>query len=66
MEHRYTESGLQLGLTVFLFFQLLAGVMNVLLLAPVWMQILHLLTADLIWIGLVLYVNQTQRKTSII
>ncbi len=66
VEHRYTESGLQLGLTVFLFFQLLAGVMNVLLLAPVWMQILHLLTADLIWIGLVLYVNQTQRKTSII
>jgi len=34
--------------------QLLAGVVNVLLLAPVWMQIVHLLLADLLWIGLVL------------
>lgn len=30
------------------------GVVNVLLLAPLWMQVLHLLTADLIWISLVL------------
>ena len=28
--------------------------MNVLLLAPVWLQLVHLLLADLIWIGLVL------------
>lgn len=34
--------------------QLLAGTMNVLLLAPVWMQIVHLLLADLLWISLVL------------
>ena len=34
--------------------QLLAGVMNLLLLAPVWMQLLHLLLADLLWIALVL------------
>jgi heme A synthase len=34
--------------------QLLAGVANVLLLAPVWMQIVHLLLADVLWIGLVL------------
>ncbi len=34
--------------------QLLAGVTNLLLLAPVWMQMLHLLLADLLWISLVL------------
>jgi cytochrome c oxidase assembly protein subunit 15 len=33
--------------------QLYAGAMNLLLLAPVWMQIVHLLLADLLWIGLV-------------
>jgi heme A synthase len=37
--------GLQLGL----------GMLNVLLLAPVWMQMLHLLAADLVWIGLVIF-----------
>ncbi|HEU5171318.1 MAG TPA: COX15/CtaA family protein [Gemmatimonadales bacterium] len=31
-----------------------AGAMNVLLLAPVWLQLLHLLLADLLWISLVL------------
>jgi heme a synthase len=36
------------------FIQLLAGLVNVLLLAPVWMQIVHLLLADLLWIGFVL------------
>ena len=30
------------------------GLLNLLLLAPLWMQILHLLTADLVWIALVL------------
>jgi heme A synthase len=34
--------------------QLLAGLVNLILLAPVWMQIIHLLLADLVWIGLVL------------
>jgi cytochrome c oxidase assembly protein subunit 15 len=34
--------------------QLLAGLLNVALLAPVWMQIVHLLLADLVWISLVL------------
>lgn len=34
--------------------QLGAGVVNLALLAPVWMQILHLLLADLLWIALVL------------
>lgn len=31
-----------------------AGLMNLVLLAPLWMQILHLLLADLLWIALVL------------
>ncbi len=34
--------------------QLLAGLANVILLAPVWMQLVHLLLADLLWIALVL------------
>lgn len=33
-----------------------AGAVNLLLLAPVWMQILHLLLADLLWISVVLLV----------
>lgn len=38
----------------FVFIQLTAGAVNVLLLAPIWMQIVHLLLADLLWIGFVL------------
>jgi heme A synthase len=34
--------------------QLCAGLVNLLLQAPVWMQLVHLLLADLVWIGLVL------------
>jgi heme A synthase len=34
--------------------QIVAGVLNVVLLAPVWMQIVHLLLADLLWISAVL------------
>jgi heme A synthase len=34
--------------------QLMAGLVNFLLRAPVWMQIVHLLCADLLWISLVL------------
>lgn len=30
------------------------GLLNLLLLAPIWMQLIHLLTADLLWISLVL------------
>ena len=40
---------------IFLFIlQLGAGVINLVLLAPVWMQVVHLLLADLVWITLVL------------
>jgi heme A synthase len=34
--------------------QLAAGVINVFLLAPIWMQLVHLFLADLLWISLVL------------
>lgn len=34
--------------------QLVLGALNVALLAPVWMQLVHLLMADLLWIALVL------------
>lgn len=34
--------------------QLLVGLLNVALLAPVWMQLVHLLLADALWIALVL------------
>jgi cytochrome c oxidase assembly protein subunit 15 len=33
--------------------QLCAGLINLVLLAPVWMQLVHLLLADLVWIALV-------------
>ena len=34
--------------------QMLGGLVNVLLLAPVWMQMVHLLVADLLWIAFIL------------
>ncbi len=36
------------------FAQVLMGTANVLLLAPIWLQVIHLLVADLLWIALVL------------
>lgn len=42
------------GVTVLAVTQLVAGVINVMLLAPVWMQLLHLLLADVLWITVVL------------
>lgn len=35
--------------------QLAAGLINISLLAPIWMQLTHLLLADLLWIALVLF-----------
>ena len=39
--------------------QWLAGLINILLLAPVWMQLVHLLMADLVWIFWVLLAANT-------
>lgn len=41
-------------LNVLVFVQIAAGGVNILLLAPVWMQLIHLFLADLLWITLVL------------
>jgi len=35
--------------------QLAAGVTNILLLAPIWMQLVHLLLSDLVWISFILF-----------
>jgi len=43
-----------IGLMGMVFVQLVAGASNLALLAPVWMQIVHLLLADLLWIALVI------------
>lgn len=43
-----------LSLAVLVGVQLLVGVANIWLLAPVWMQLVHLLVADFVWIALVL------------
>lgn len=43
------------ALTLLVVVQLLAGLVNVYLLAPVWMQLVHLLLSNLIWITLVIF-----------
>jgi cytochrome c oxidase assembly protein subunit 15 len=47
-------SKLATGLVVLLSAQLSVGILNVLLLTPVWLQILHLFVGDVFWIALVL------------
>lgn len=37
--------------------QILCGFINILLLAPVWMQIVHLFTADILWVTTILFFN---------
>ncbi len=51
---RTRHSQLAIYVLVLALAQLCAGALNVILLAPVWMQITHLLLADLVWIALVL------------
>jgi len=46
-------------LIAFVLLQLTAGLVNVLLLAPIWMQIVHLFLADMVWICLVLVTANT-------
>ncbi len=41
-------------LNLAIYLQLIAGAINIMLLAPIWMRLLHLLLADLLWILLVL------------
>ncbi len=44
---------------LFVFLQILLGIVNVALLAPVWMQIAHLLVADLLWLSLIIMVAES-------
>ncbi len=46
---------LALSLVILIITQVGLGLLNVVLLAPVWLQIIHLLVSDLIWIALVLF-----------
>lgn len=46
-------------LATFVFVQWTAGITNVLLLAPVWMQVIHLFLADLVWISYILLAAYT-------
>jgi cytochrome c oxidase assembly protein subunit 15 len=50
--------------TVMVFVQVLAGFANIYLLAPIWMQLLHLLIADVLWITVVLLVCEEVRAGS--
>jgi heme A synthase len=54
-----------IGLSVLFVFQLLAGMVNVLLLAPVPMQLIHLFLADAVWITLVLLAATTFQPTEV-
>jgi heme A synthase len=53
-----TLAGMVAGLVVL---QLLVGLVNLWLLAPVWMQLVHLLLADLLWIAFVLFADASAR-----
>jgi heme A synthase len=52
-DHARTAATRVLGLTLF---QLAVGAVNLALLAPVWMQLIHLFVADVLWIAVVLMV----------
>ena len=43
-----------LAVATLVLLQIAAGLLNVLLLAPIWLQLTHLLLADLLWLALVL------------
>ena len=57
-------SAVRMGVVVaaLVFLQLAAGAVNIVLLAPVWMQILHLLLADLLWVALVVTTLEAGRE----
>jgi heme A synthase len=56
--HEQSFSVLSAGLLGLVLLQLTAGAINVILLAPLWLQIIHLLLADGLWIGLVVYFDR--------
>ncbi len=52
--HGAATRSLSMAVAALVVIQLLAGLLNLYLLAPVWMQLVHLLLADLLWIAFVL------------
>jgi len=59
-----TRRSLAMALAGLVAAQWLAGITNVALLAPVWMQLLHLFLADLVWIVLVLLAATVLAETT--
>lgn len=51
------------GLIALVVLQVSLGIVNVFLLAPVWLQMTHLLVADLVWIVLVLFSDEMLMAT---
>ena len=51
--------GMSLAVVGLLMAQIVLGALDVLLLAPVWMQVLHLLGADCYWVALVVLAGET-------
>lgn len=47
-----------MGVAGLFVFQMALGALNVWLLAPLWLQVVHLLVTDIIWIGLVIFAAQ--------
>jgi heme a synthase len=45
----------------FTILQIILGSLNIVLLAPTWMQIIHLLVADLVWLSLVILMLEASR-----
>jgi len=53
-----------LAVVALVFVQIAAGIVNIALLAPVWMQIVHLLLAGLLWIALVILAAESYSFSS--
>ncbi len=58
-EHAHTGRELRYTIVGLVALQLAAGMMNLILLAPVWLQLVHLLLADVVWITFILLAAST-------
>jgi heme A synthase len=58
-ENPLRKAGVRVAVMVLV--QVLAGLANIYLLAPIWMQLVHLLIADVLWIALVLLACEEAR-----
>lgn len=59
MRHRSRAVRVAMGLVAF---QFLLGVADIVLLAPTWLQVLHLLGADLFWVALVVVFAESEPR----